>query len=228
MGQPEPGVLLLDDRRVLVAANDLAAEILGTTREEVIGRRADDFMPMIARPLYPLAWRGFLVIGHASGDYAAQREDGTLAHLAYVGFANRPVRGLHFFVLEALPGEVGDRTLVPKMQTSHLQVGLELDDDIRARLVREADRQEGRLPIQRGSERTVLAALFDAPAAALDALDAVRSLGDASVATAAGATSDSARTLLAGHFPLELVGKVVESIRSRGGRVVTSLDERWI
>ena len=102
----ETGVLLLDDRRVLVAANEVAAELLGLEAGEVVGRRADEFMPMVARQLYPLAWQGFLLRGAASGEYAAQRPDGTLARLAYVGFAHRPLRGLHFFVLQPLPGPV--------------------------------------------------------------------------------------------------------------------------
>jgi len=227
MDVAEPGVLLLDDRRVFVAVNEAAAVILGTTPEEAIGQRADDFMPLIARPLYPLAWKGFLVIGRASGDYAAQRADGSLAHLAYVGFANRPVRGLHFFVLEPRTGELEADALLPRMQKSHIQVGLELTEDLKNRLAEEADRQEWLLPVQKGGQRSILAALFDAPERALDALESVRGMGEASIAAAAGATPDTSTFLLAGRFPHASLGNVVESIRGRGGRIITHVDERW-
>ena len=224
----EPGVLLLDDGRIFVAANETVATLLGTTPEELIGRRADEFMPLVARALYPLAWKGFLIRGRASGEYAAERGDGSLAHLAYVGFANRPVRGLHFFVLEPLPGPVAAEALVPRTQESHIQVGLELTEDVRVRLVEEADREEWRLPVQKGGERSILAALFDAPTGALEALEAVRALGEASIATAAGTTPDTSRILLAGRFRHGSLGTVAASIRRRGGRIITHVDERWI
>lgn len=227
MAQPEPGVLLLDDRRVLVATNGAAAGILGTSPEELIGRRADDFIPFVARPLYPLAWRGFLVLGHASGDYAAQRDDGSLAHLAYVGFANRPVRGLHLFLIERRKGTIRPNALVPRMQENHIQLGLDLPEETRERLLREAERQEWRLPVQKGGERSIVAALFDVPARALDTLDVVRQMGEASIATAAGATPDASLTLIAGRFPHRLLGDVVATMRERGGRVITHVDERW-
>ncbi len=227
MAQAEPGVLLLDDRRVFVAINEAAASLLATTPEDALGRQADEFMPLIARPLYPLAWQGFLAIGKASGEYAAQLADGSLAHLAYIGFANRPVRGLHFFIIEPLPGDIDARALMPQMQQDHIQVGLGLSDEVRERLIDEARRQEWKLPIQKGGQRSVLAALFDAPEGALDALEAVRALGEASIATAAGATPGSSTTVLAGRFPPAALGDVVESIRRRGGRIMTHVDERW-
>jgi hypothetical protein len=229
MDEPELGVLLLDDRRVFVAANHVAAALLGVTETELIGRRADEFMPLIARPLYPLAWQGFLVRGHASGEYAAQRTDESLSHLHYVGFANRPIRGLHFFLIEAIPGDLSAEALLPARQGSYIQVGLQLPEDVRLRLVREADREEWRLPVSKGSQRAVLAALFDRPEQALDALDALRDLGsiEASIATAAGGTSEVPLTLLAGRVPYVIVGQAIEGIRERGGRIMSNVDERW-
>lgn len=226
----EPGVLLLDDRRIFVAANDAAAALLATPAEELIGLRADEFMPLVARSLYPLAWKGFLVRGHASGEYAAQRRDGSLAHLAYVGFANRPVRGLHFFVLQALRGAIEPKALVPHMQKDYIQVGRDLAPELRERLEAEAERQEWRLPVARGAHSAVLAALFDDPRGALDVLTTIRALesAEASVATAAGATPDASLTVLAGRIPYDHIGKVVESIRARGGRIMTNLDERRV
>lgn len=226
MERSEPGVLLLDERRVFVACNDAAAELLGTGREDVIGRRADEFMPLVARSLYPLAWQGFTLRGSAAGEYAAQRADGTLAHLAYVGFANRPVKGLHFFVIEPLGGALHGDALVPRRRAGHIQVGLELREEVRARLSKEADRQEWRLPIPKGGERSVVAALFAAPVGALDALEAIRQFGEASIATAAGEASERSPTLLAGRFRYSDLGHVMEAIRSFDGRVITQVDER--
>lgn len=226
----EPGVILLDDRRIFVAANEPAATLLATTTEQLIGRRADEFMPLVARRLYPLAWKGFLVRRVASGEYAAQRPDGSLAHLAYVGFANRPIRGLHFFVLEPLGGSVEASVLVPRMQKDYIQVGTALPDEQRQRLIAEADREEWRLPIARGGQAAVLAALFDQPASALDALQTIRGLKsvEASVASAAGATPDTPLTVLAGRVPFASLGEAVESIHSRGGRIITTVDERLV
>jgi hypothetical protein len=226
----EPGVLLLDDRRVFVAANEPAASLLGITTDALIGRRADEFMPLVAKSLYPLAWQGFLLRRVASGEYAAQRADGSLSHLAYVGFAHRPIRGLHFFVLEPLPGRIDEPALIPRMQKDHIQVGADLPDDLRARLVAEADRQEWRLPVGKGAQNCVLAALFDQPQGALDALARIRTLEsvEASVATAAGSTPDVSLTVLAGRVPYASIGEAVESIRIRGGRIMTSLDERYV
>lgn len=223
-------MLLLDDQRVFVAANEPAASLLGTTADVLIGRRADEFMPLVAKSLYPLAWRAFLLRRVASGEYAAQLADGSLAHLAYAGFANRPVRGLHFFVLEPLPGNIDARALVPQMQEDYIQVGADLPDDVRARLLAEADREEWRLPVGKGAETCVVAALFEQPQGALDALARIRTLEavEASVATAAGATPDVSLTVLAGRIPYVCIGKAVESIRVGGGRIMTNLDERYV
>jgi hypothetical protein len=229
MPESRPGVLLIDDRRIFVAANEEAAELLAAPVEELVGRRTDDFMPLVARPLYPVAWQGFLLRGKAAGEYAAQRPDGSLRHLAYVGFANRPVRGLHFFVLRALEGEIDPAALLPRPSEGYLQVGFELSDEARARLLEEADREEWRLPVAKGGERAVLAALFDGAEPAMDALDALRALGsiEASLASAAGATATSQLTLLAGRVPYSFVGSAMEAIRARGGRIMANVDERW-
>ncbi|MDP8905163.1 MAG: PAS domain-containing protein [Chloroflexota bacterium] len=229
MDQSERGVLLLDDQRVFVAANDDAAELLGTTPGELIGRRADEFMPVVARALYPIAWRGFVLRGSAAGEYAALRSDGTHAHLAYVGFANRPVRGLHFFVLEALPGAIDQAALAPRVQAADILIGADLAPEIQRRLAREADRQEWRLPIGSGGQRAVVAALFDHPEAALDALNTLRSASsfEGSIASAAGATPDAPLTLLAGRIRYDVIGRAVAAIRACGGRVMASVDERY-
>lgn len=230
MVSAEPGVLLLDDRRVFVAANEPAASLLATTTEVLIGRRADEFMPLVAKRLYPLAWKGFLLRRVASGEYAAQLADGSLAHLAYAGFAHRPVRGLHFFVLEPLAGSMDARALSPRMQKNYIQVGVDLPEEQRARLLAEADRQEWRLPVGKGAQTAVVAALFDGPRNALDALARIRTLDavEVSVATAAGATPDISLTVLAGRVPYSCIGEAVESIRAGGGRIMTNLDERYV
>lgn len=228
MHAPQVGVLLIDDRRIFVAANEVAAELIGVSEDKLIGAQTDDFMPLIARPLYPVAWRSFVLRGTAFGDYAAQRPDGSLQRLAYAGFANRPIKGLHFFVLRALSGEIDPAALVPSRRGDHIQVGLELPPDVRERLVHEADREEWHLPVSKGGQRAILAALFESPKHALDALDALRELGaiQASIATAAGATAEMPLTLLAGRVPYTLLGDAMHEIRDRGGRIMGNFDER--
>jgi hypothetical protein len=228
METPALGVLLIDDRRVFVAANEPAAELLGVSVPELIGSRTDDFMPLVARALYPVAWQAFLVRGSAFGEYAAQRRDGSLQRLHYAGFANRPIRGLHFFVLEPLAGAIAQEALLPRPMKGYIQVGLELPVETRERLLHEADREEWRLPVAKGSQRAILAALFERPESALDALDSLRALGgiQASIASAAGSTNDQPLTLLAGRVPYAVIGDAVERIRQRGGRVMSNIDER--
>jgi hypothetical protein len=226
----EPGVILLDDRRVFVAANEAAAELLGVPPDELLGRRADDFMPVVAKALYPLAWQGFLLRRRAAGEYAAHRVDGSLAPLAYVGFANRPIDGLHFFVLEPLQSGISGDVLVPRMQKTHVQVGRDLAPDVQDRLVAAADRAERRLPVASGAKRAVLAALFDDPEHALDVLDALRAIEsvDVNVASAAGSTPDATASVLAGRVPYAHLGVAVQTIRAHGGRILTNLDERRV
>lgn len=227
MSIAEPGVLLVDDRRIFLAANDEAGRILGTPVAELLGRRTDEFMPMVARALYPLAWRAFLLRGNASGEYAAELPDGGKSHMAYVGFANRPIRGLHFFVLESLPGQLDEAHLAPRMQSDSVQYGPELDDTLRERLTREAARQEWKLPVGRGGNRAVLAALFSTPRPALEALAAIRALPsvEASLASVAGSEAAGMTTLLAGRVPYAHLGDAAATIRANGGRITSNLDE---
>jgi hypothetical protein len=226
----EPGVILLDDRRVFVAANEVAADLLGVPADDLLGRRADEFMPVVAKALYPLAWQGFLIRRRAAGEYAAHRADGSLAPLAYVGFANRPINGLHFFVLEPLEGGISGDALVPRMQKTHVQVGRDLSPELQSRLITAADRAERRLPVASGAQRAVVAALFDQPEKALDVLDALRTIEsvDVNVASAAGSTPDAAASVLAGRVPYSHLGVAVEKIRAGGGRILTNLDERRV
>jgi PAS domain-containing protein len=228
MDAPRLGVLLIDSARIFVASNDVAAELLSVPEDELLGRRSDDFMPKVARPIYPLAWQGFLRRGSAAGEYAAERPDGSLQRLAYAGFANRPIRGLHLFVMQALPGEIDWQALVPIKRPDYLQVGLDLPDDVQQRLVREAAREERNLPVWEGAQVAVVAALFDRPEPAFEALDALRALGstEVSVATAAGATAELPLTLLAGRISYSVVGQALQMVRDRGGRNMGTFDER--
>lgn len=230
MANSSLGVLLLDDRRIFVAANEIAADILAVPGETLLGARSDEFMPRVARPIYPLAWQGFLRRGSASGEYAAERPDGSLQRLAYTGFAHRPIRGLHLFVMQALPGEVDWQALVPMRRADYLQVGLELPEDVQQRLAAEADRAVRDLPVREGSEAAIIAALFDRPEPALATLDAVRALGavHVSVATAAGGTADNPLTLLAGRVPYALIGQALQEVHDRGGRNMGTTDERRV
>lgn len=228
MDRPRLGVLLIDSGRIFVAANDVAAELLDVPEAELLGSRSDDFMPRVARPIYPLAWQGFLRRGSAAGEYAAERPDGSLQRLAYTGFAHRPIRGLHLFVIQPLPGEIDWQALVPVKRADYLQVGLDLPDDVQERLVREADRAERDIPVSPGASVAVVAALFDRPEPAVEALDALRGLGSvhASIATAAGATAELPLTVLAGRVAYSVVGQALREIRDRGGRNMGTFDAR--
>ena len=223
----EPGLLLLDDGRVIVSLDELGAALLGGEQWDLVGRRADEFIPGVGRPLFPLAWRGFLLRGHASGEYAAHRPDGSTRHLAYAGFANRPARGLHYFVLQPLPDALDARALVPRQRGDWLQFGPDLPADLVERLEREADRSEPRLPVTKDARRAIFASSFEDPGAALEALAEVRELGcQTGVAPAAGPAGERPRTLLAGRAPYLLLGQALDAIRRHGGRIMVHVDER--
>ena len=97
-------ILVADDEGRYVDANPAALEMLGVTREELLGRTAADFA---ADREYDFAgaWRRFLESGQMKGAFHARRPDGTVRVLDFAATAN-VTPGRHLSVLR----DVTERT----------------------------------------------------------------------------------------------------------------------
>ena len=62
-------ILVVDDDRRYVEVNQAAAQALGLPREEIIGRRMDEFFLEAREEPIPVAWANFLAEGVQAGVY---------------------------------------------------------------------------------------------------------------------------------------------------------------
>ena len=137
-------VLIANDERHYVDANEAACALLGRTREEVLRLQVDDLAPDAARPWVADAWAKFREEGSQSGAMVIERPDGSVRHVEFSARA-AIAPGLHLSVLHDV--------------TEKVQAELELQT------VNESLRQA--LEIQRGraeqSEQRLLLALGEIP-----------------------------------------------------------------
>jgi PAS domain S-box-containing protein len=71
-------VLVATDDRVYVDANPAACELLGVSREELLGSRLEDFVPEGQRDAAQEAWGDFIERGYMDGEFVLRRADGAL------------------------------------------------------------------------------------------------------------------------------------------------------
>jgi PAS domain S-box-containing protein len=71
-------VLVATDDRVYVDANPAACELLGVSREELLGCRLEDFVPEGQRDAAQEAWGEFIERGYMDGEFVLRRADGAL------------------------------------------------------------------------------------------------------------------------------------------------------
>ena len=69
-------VLVATDDREYVDANPAACELLGTSREELLGSKLEDFVPEGQQDAARAAWGEFLERGRMEGEIALRRADG--------------------------------------------------------------------------------------------------------------------------------------------------------
>jgi len=82
------GILLVDGRARHVDANPALCELLGYSREEMLGMSLwDDVPPALRGPLYEL-WRRFLTVGRLEGEFTCLRKDGSTVEVEYRAVAN--------------------------------------------------------------------------------------------------------------------------------------------
>lgn len=71
-------VLVATDDREYVDVNPAACELLGVSREELLGSRLEDFVPEEQRDAAQEAWGGFIERGQMEGEIVLRRADGAL------------------------------------------------------------------------------------------------------------------------------------------------------
>ena len=95
---PSAPILIADSDRHYRDASTGAGKLLGLSREEIIGRRLDDFAAPGFKPQIPKLWRAFLEQGEQEGTLRLMGADGSLRDVEYKAKGNLlPVR--HLLVL---------------------------------------------------------------------------------------------------------------------------------
>ena len=90
-------VLITDDDRVYVYANEAACQLLAISNADIIGCRLDDFVPPAARDQVPELWRRFLAEGRQHGTGQALRGDGEIRDFEFNAVARiQPNRHISF------------------------------------------------------------------------------------------------------------------------------------
>lgn len=87
-------MLLVDDDRRYLDVNDAACELLGRSREELLGLSIDDLFPEAAAPG---RWEQFLADGSRRGELEIVRPDGEVRYVEFVSRAN-VLPGIHLSV----------------------------------------------------------------------------------------------------------------------------------
>lgn len=107
-------MLIVDNDRRYVDANDAAVSVLRFTREEILARRIDDLTPAENLEGMEGLWAQFLDAGSMAGQYEMLRGDGSTITVSFNATAN-VVPGVHLTILidvanldSALPVEIDD------------------------------------------------------------------------------------------------------------------------
>jgi len=76
-------IVLLDDERRIVDANDAATTLWGGSRETLIGRSILDSIVPEERPQSAREWQAFMDSGEYAGDRELIRADGKQVHVSF-------------------------------------------------------------------------------------------------------------------------------------------------
>jgi PAS domain-containing protein len=94
------GILVADDQRRFVDVNEAAASVLGLPRNEIVGRRIDEFFSEARGESVPAAWNSFVSEGVQCG-ICELEAPGRLRRFEYRAKANF-VPGFHLSILRGL------------------------------------------------------------------------------------------------------------------------------
>src|SRR6267378_3716549 len=92
------GVLIADDERTYVDVNSAAAALFGLSREELTGRRIDQFIDPARRSVLEAGWERFLAQDGCKGEHDLRRHDGTIRTVEYYARPNI-VPGRHLCIV---------------------------------------------------------------------------------------------------------------------------------
>lgn len=110
-------MLLADDDRVYVDANEAASQMLGMPREAIIGRRIEDLTPADQRDAVDGVWRAFLAAGSLAGVFELEAAGGRRILVDYNATAHI-LPGRHLTIFVAVPA--GDTpNPVPPVMLGH-------------------------------------------------------------------------------------------------------------
>jgi PAS domain S-box-containing protein len=98
-------VIVVDDERRCVDANAAACTLFGVPRDELLGRRIDEFAPVPPPSFLPEAWRAFLERGYDAGEFPLTRPNGMHSLVEYRARAS-VVPGKHVSVLRDVTARV--------------------------------------------------------------------------------------------------------------------------
>jgi PAS domain S-box-containing protein len=91
-------VLIADDERRYIAANQPAADLLGLPLDELLGRRVEEFAEQQHRDAVVEQWRNFISEGSQRGEFLLRRPDAQSRMVEFTAVANfRP--GMHVSIL---------------------------------------------------------------------------------------------------------------------------------
>ncbi|MEJ7786962.1 MAG: EAL domain-containing protein [Solirubrobacteraceae bacterium] len=97
-------MMIADDDRRYVAANDAACTLLGLRREDLLQRSLDDLVAPEGRAALASTWAGFLKDGSMSGEFVLLTDDGTPIAVDFRATAN-VLPGRHLSVLRDISGK---------------------------------------------------------------------------------------------------------------------------
>lgn len=104
---PSQPILIADSDRNYLDANSGAGRLLGLSRDQIIGRKIDDFTAPGFRPKMEQLWQDFLARGEQEGTFPLIGPDGKVRDVDYTAKGNiLPVR--HLFVLQDKIDKPGD------------------------------------------------------------------------------------------------------------------------
>jgi len=115
-------MLVFDHERRYVEVNATAAEILGAPREEILGRRIDEFTAGEGGFDLDRLWARFMEDGRVNGSYPVKRFDGQVRPVVYAATAD-VVPGRHMAIFangkngsQTAPAPAGDEAHRPASQ----------------------------------------------------------------------------------------------------------------
>jgi len=95
---PSEPILIADSDRHCLDANSGAGRLLGLSRDQIVGRRIDDFAEPGFRPQIERLWRAFLEQGEQEGTLSLVSSDGNVLEVDYTA-KGRILPEQHLFVL---------------------------------------------------------------------------------------------------------------------------------